>query len=83
VKSINACAQSVLSDIECGCAVPINDSQTSAIAAMDALRKAWTDKGCTTVCPVIRCVLYKGATCSSDGSTTGVCVGTTSPISTL
>jgi hypothetical protein len=76
VKSTNACAQTVRSGIDCGCSVPIDGAQTSAIATMDTLRKAWTDQGCTTVCPAIFCILYKGATCSSDGSTTGTCVGT-------
>lgn len=76
VGATNACAQTVHSGIQCGCSVPIDGAQTSAIAAMDALRKAWTDKSCTTVCPTIFCILYKGAMCSSDGSTTGTCIGT-------
>jgi len=76
VKSTGACAQTVRGGIQCGCNVPIDGTQTSAIATMDALRKAWTDKACTTVCPAIYCILYTGATCSSDGSTTGTCVGT-------
>jgi hypothetical protein len=78
VGATNACAQFVRSGIECGCSVPIDGARTTAIAAMDALRKAWTDKGCATACPKIVCILYKGGMCSSDGSTTGVCVGTIS-----
>jgi hypothetical protein len=82
VGTTNACAQTVRSGIQCGCSVPIDGAQTAAIATMDALRTAWTNKGCTTVCPAIFCILYKGATCSSDGSTTGACVGTLSTVVT-
>ena len=82
VGATNACAQTVRSGIECGCSVPIDGAQTSAIATMDALRTAWTGKGCTAVCPAIYCLLYKGATCSSDGSITGACVGTVGTVLT-
>lgn len=76
VGSKAPCGQTVKSGIYCGCSVPVNAAQTAALATMDALRKAWTDKGCTTVCPAIACVVYKGAVCSADASTSGTCVGT-------
>lgn len=76
VGSTTPCGQNVKSGIYCGCNVPVNSAQTGALATMDALRKAWADKGCVTVCPAIACLAYKGAVCSADASTTGTCVGT-------
>jgi hypothetical protein len=71
------CTQRVPSSVDCGCSVFVDSSQVSALADLDAIKAAWTAKGCTAICPAIACLVQSSSTCNpaSTSSKIGTCVG--------